>query len=105
MDLSLGQSGSDLPTIIAAIDAGDDAVEVESLNVYTLALNEGTLAVGTVTSISRISMELSEVEASVDEVRRLLYNVENLRKLPVDFTEGAEEGDVAPDTPVADKAA
>lgn len=96
LDLALAQSGTNLPGLVVSLDSseGSEAVKAESLNVYELTTNEGKIAVGAMKPIAdgAADSDDADIEGSAEEIKRILYGIESLRKVRVDF-----EGDAYAD--------
>ncbi|ODA82934.1 hypothetical protein RJ55_01443 [Drechmeria coniospora] len=89
LHLSVAASdGTTLPRLIVAMDPSQ-VPQAKSLQMFTLEIRDGRLAIDTEPSIHEEGLEADEVEASEQEVRSLLYTVENLRKQ----TDGAENAE------------
>lgn len=89
------QPDEGLPSIVAAIDPAVET-EAESLYAYALKLNNGQLAVETVAPISYDAPGSELLDTSTDEVKKLLYGIEALRKQTGEpGEEGTDEGGTA----------
>jgi tRNA (guanine-N(7)-)-methyltransferase subunit TRM82 len=68
-----------LPKILVAQDPGSNS-PVNSLSLFSLTMNGGRLAVDTTSQVGEDVAESADLEATEQEVRNLLYGMENLRK-------------------------
>jgi tRNA (guanine-N(7)-)-methyltransferase subunit TRM82 len=97
LSLALAQSGTDLPSLVVALDTTEEAGEpkAESLNVYALTTNDGKLAVEAVKPIPASATKSGDadiLDAPAEEIKRTLYGIESLRKVRVDYEAEAEDG-------------
>lgn len=99
MHLCIAQADNATPKIIAAIDPGEDGAAT-SLNAYSLILENERLAVDTTSSFTGETTETDDLEASADEIKNLLYGIENLRKQPGECEEDGGDGPADADTQV-----
>lgn len=86
--------GTAPPKLVIAMDPGQTP-EAKSLQVFSLAMNEGRLSVDTEMPIHDRGLEANAMEASEKEIQDLLYVVENLRKHTGGGGEEEIEGDAA----------
>lgn len=85
------------PRLIVALHLGEPT-PTQSLHAFTLTMNDGRLAVDTDSHIKDEPLEVDEMDVSEEEIRRLLFTVENLRKQPT----SAHEAEAEMDTEVGD---
>lgn len=80
LSISPSSSPSSLPRIIVAIDPSAEPAASKSLNMFTLTMNEGRLSTDQCSSVDDEALSATETEISPEEVRTLLYSIEQLRK-------------------------
>jgi len=80
------------PKIVTAMDPGA-ANPANSINIFTLNMNEERLSVDDIVTVEENTVKTSDIEATEDVVRGLLYNVEYLRKKGGGGGEDGEGGD------------
>lgn len=85
------------PSVIAAIDPGSEN-PTKSLNIFSLTMDEGRLAVDTTSYVEEDAVESSDLEVTESEVRNLLYGMEHLRKQKGTEDDGEGEGDADVET-------
>lgn len=93
LDISSSTTSSTAHLVVALHipEDSDTVVTVRSLHIICLAIDDGRLAVDTITPIGDDALEATEQDAAEADVRTLFYTVEHLRKQPAS---GAEEGEV-----------
>ncbi len=84
--LSIVPKGESPPKIVAAIDPGAGA-EAEtqtsssgSLNLFSLTMSDGRLAVDAASQAQEDAVNSPDLEVTAQEIRNLLYGAEHLRK-------------------------
>ena len=80
------------PGIVVALHTASD--DVKSLHTMCLTVDDGRLAVESMTSVQDDAQEVEQIEASEAEIRSLFYTVEQLRKYKGSGTAEDDTGEV-----------